>query len=69
MPKIVFEWQQARSDASHRGWEMRWERGESVGPKGSAYLEREYGPVGIPPDRYDEEQDYDYWDFEDESDY
>jgi hypothetical protein len=59
--RIVFDWQSSRSEASHKGWEGRWERGEAVGPKGEAYLERVYGPVEI-----DYRDDYaDYFDFED----
>lgn len=73
--RLVFEWQRSRSEASHRGWEMRWERGEAVGPKGKAYLEREYGPVEILPERGGggggggDFEDYDdYWDWEGEED-
>ncbi len=65
--RLVFEWQQSRSEASRAGWESRWERGEAVGPKGEQFLERKYGPVDIPPDDF-EDYDFDYWDFEDEED-
>lgn len=61
--RLVFDWQRSHSEASKRGWEGRWERGDAVGPKGAAYLERHYGPVDIPPDSQD---DYDDYDFDDE---
>jgi len=58
--RLVFDWQRGHSEASKKGWQGRWERGEGVGPKGKAYLERQWG-AEIPP----EEEDFqDYWDME-----
>jgi hypothetical protein len=40
----IFEHQKARSRASKKAWEGRWERSEApVGPKGRQYLESRYG--------------------------
>lgn len=64
MPRIVFEWQRASSDASRAGWEARWERAwergdeSKLGPKGQAYIEQKYGSEvrgeEPPEDYYDE---------------
>lgn len=65
--RLVFDWQRSRSEASHRGWEGRWERGEAVGLKGKAYLD-ELTKEG--PRYFEEEREYDdfddVWDFEGE---
>lgn len=48
-PRIVYDWQRSLSERSSKGWETRWakafERGEKLGPKGAAYIERVYGPT------------------------
>lgn len=73
--KIIFEWQQSRSEASKAAWERKyeraWELGEErkLGPKGQAYLEQKYGPVEVPPEQipedYYEDRDFDLYDEED----
>jgi len=74
VPRITFEWQQARSEASRAAWEARWERAwelgdeRSLGPKGKAYIEDKYGAEvqgEEPPEDYYDEYD-DLYDFEEE---
>lgn len=64
MPRIVFEWQQGRSEASRAGWESRWERAweqgreDTLGPAGQRYIKDKYGEVyggeEPPKDYYDD---------------
>lgn len=71
--KFIPEFMRARSEASRKGWEKRWERGTApIGEKGRVFIERTFGPV-IEGDLlqrrwheekyYDETEDSDYWDF------
>lgn len=61
--RLVFGWQRSHSEASKRGWEGRWERGEAVGPKGSVYL-KDIAVAG--PYFREDFDDFDIWDFEGE---
>jgi hypothetical protein len=70
-PRVVFEWQEARSEAARRGWETRWEdafqRGEELSPKGQAYIEDKYGFAEV-PEGYDYEEP-DWYDTDDYIEY
>ena len=58
------------SDSSREMWEARWEelwaqgRESELGPKGQAYIEKEYGQEFWPLDEDLIERDIDDWDFD-----
>lgn len=71
--KYIPEWMQARSEASKRAWEGRWERmwelGEfqRLGPKGQEYISRTKGTEVYQDeelDYYDQESPFDFeWEY------
>lgn len=68
--KYIPEFMRARSAASKKAWEKRWDRGTGpVGRKGKDYIQRTYGPeIQQEKRRYEEDEpeyeDFDFWDVE-----